>query len=107
VGGGTSMGKGLHASLEAIAGKPLTIDPEQLASDSGQVDVGYYGGSTIVVFSDGEETSEPDPVAMAGVASVAGVRVDTIGVGTAAGTTVDVGGFSVATALDSGLLRQV
>jgi len=38
---------------------------------------------------------------------VAGVRVQTIGVGTAAGTTVQIDGFSVATALDSQTLEAV
>jgi Ca-activated chloride channel homolog len=107
VGGGTSMGKALLTSLDTIAGKTLTIDPQALASDSGQVDVGYYGGAVIVLLSDGEETSQPDPVAMAGVASVAGVHIHAIGVGTTQGTTIQVGGFSVATALDSDLLQKV
>lgn len=107
VGGGTSLGKGLLTSLETIAGKALTIDPQALASDSGEVHVGYYGGTSIVLLSDGEETSEPDPVAMANVASAAGVRIHTIGVGTEAGTTIKVRGFTVATALDKDLLQKV
>jgi len=61
----------------------------------------------VVLFSDGEETSRPDPVAVAEVASVAGVRVHTIGVGTPAGAVVQVDGFSVATALDGELLEEV
>jgi Ca-activated chloride channel family protein len=44
---------------------------------------------------------------MARLASVAGVRVQAIGVGTAAGTTVRIDGFSVATALDSQTLKAV
>jgi len=107
LGGGTSLADGLHTSLNAIAGKTLTIDEAALSSDSGQVNIGYYGASTIVLLSDGEETSGPDPLAMAGLASVAGVHVDTIGIGTAAGTTVQIAGFSVATALDSDLLKKV
>jgi Ca-activated chloride channel family protein len=107
LGGGTSLGQGLLTSLDAIAGKTLTINEAALASDSAQVDIGYYGASTIVLLSDGEQTGGPDPAAMAGLASVAGVHVDTIGTGTAAGTTVQVGGFSVATALDSDLLKKV
>lgn len=107
LGGGTSLDKGLLTALDAIAGKTLTINEAALSSDSAQVDIGYYGGATIVLLSDGEETSGPDPVAMAGVASVAGVHVQTIGIGTAAGTTVQIGGFSVATALDSDLLKKV
>ena len=106
-GGATSLGQGLLTSLDAIAGKTLSIDEQALASDSGQLNIGYYGASSIVLLSDGEETGAPDPVTLANVASVAGVRVHTIGVGTAAGTTVQIGGFSVATALDSELLKQL
>ncbi len=105
--GGTSMGQALVTALGAIAGKPVTIDLEAVASDSAEVDIGYFGSASIVVFSDGEETSQPDPVAVAEVASVAGVRVHTIGVGTPEGAVVQVDGFSVATALDSELLEEV
>jgi Ca-activated chloride channel family protein len=107
LGGGTSVGTGLLTALDAIAGKTLTINQAALQSDSAQVNVGYYGASTIVLFSDGEDTGGPDPVALAGVASVAGVHVDTVGIGTAAGTTVQIGGFNVGTALDSDLLEKV
>jgi len=105
--GGTSLGQGLVTALSAIAGKPITIDPEVLASDSAQVDIGYFGSTTIVLISDGEETSRPDPVSVAEVAAVAGVRIHTIGIGTEAGTVVQINGFSVATALDRGLLEEV
>ncbi len=60
-----------------------------------------------MLLSDGEDTSQADPVTMARVASVAGVRVQTIGVGTAAGTTVHIGGFTLATALDARTLQAV
>jgi Ca-activated chloride channel family protein len=107
LGGGTSVGQGLLTSLDAIAGKTLTINQAALGSDSGQVDIGYYGGATIVLFSDGEETNQPSGLAMARLASVAGVHVQTVGIGTSAGTTVQIEGFTVATALDSDLLKQV
>ena len=107
VAGGTSLGQGLVASMSAIAGKPITIDPEALASDSAQVDIGFFGSATIVMLSDGEQTGQPDPLSVAEVASVAGVRVHTIGIGTAAGAVVQIEGFNQATALDSELLQQV
>src|SRR5436305_8890433 len=107
LGGGTSLGQGLIASLGAIAGKPLALDQGVLESDAGKVDVGYFGSATIVLFSDGENESQPDPVSVADVASVAGVHVHAIGVGTTAGTVVQVAGFSVATALNSDLLKNV
>jgi Ca-activated chloride channel family protein len=108
LGGGTSLASGILTSLDAIAGKTLVINKAALAQDnSAEVNIGYFGGSTIVLFSDGEDTSQTNPVTMARLASVAGVRVQTIGVGTAAGTTVQINGFSVATALDSQTLESV
>ncbi len=107
IGGGTSVGQGLLTALDAIAGKQLTINAKSLASDAGQLNIGYYGSASVVMFSDGENISGPDPVTMAQVASVAGVRVHTIGVGTPQGTVVQIDGFSVATALDQSLLQKV
>ena len=46
-------------SLSAIAGKPLTIDEAALDSDVGEVDIGYFGSSAIVLLSDGENTRGP------------------------------------------------
>jgi Ca-activated chloride channel family protein len=107
LGGGTSVGQGVLTSLDTIAGKSLTIDQNALGSDAGSVNVGYYGSASIVVFSDGENTGGPDPVKMAQVASVAGVRVHTVGVGTEAGTVVKINGFNVATALDKATLQKM
>jgi Ca-activated chloride channel family protein len=107
IGGGTSVGQGLLTSLDAIAGKQLTINPQNLASDAGTLNIGYYGSASVVMFTDGENVSGPDPVTLAQVASVAGVRVHTIGVGTPAGTVVQIDGFSIATALDQSLLQKV
>jgi Ca-activated chloride channel family protein len=105
--GGTSLGEGLFESLNAIAGKPLTIDESALDSDTGQVDIGYFGSATVVVLSDGENNGRPDPLTVAEIASAAGVHIHTIGIGTEAGTVVDIGGFNVATALDKDLLTKV
>jgi Ca-activated chloride channel family protein len=108
LGGGTSLATGILTSLDAIAGKTLKVNPATLNQDnSNEVNIGYYGGATIVLFSDGEDTSQADPVAMARLASVAGVRIQAIGVGTLAGTAVDIDGFSVATALDPQTMQDV
>jgi Ca-activated chloride channel homolog len=108
VGGGTSLGSGILASLEAISGKTIRVNPSELAQDaSGEINIGYYGGSTIVLISDGEDTSQTDPQTWARLASTAGVRIQTIGVGTVAGTTVRTGGFTVSTALDPQTLEGV
>ena len=106
-GGGTSLGQGLFTSLSTISGKPLQIDESALESDGGEVDIGFYGSSAILVLSDGENTSEPDPLQIAELASSAGVRVHTVGIGTPEGSVVEIDGFSVATALDEDLLTEI
>jgi Ca-activated chloride channel family protein len=105
--GATSLGQGLFTSLGAIAGKPLTIDPEQLGREDADIDVGYFGSASIVLLTDGENTSEPDPLDIAEIASTAGVRVHSVGLGSPEGTVVEVDGFNVATALDEELLKEI
>ncbi|MGH7226836.1 MAG: VWA domain-containing protein, partial [Gemmataceae bacterium] len=108
LGGGTSLAAGILTSLDAIAGKTLIIDKTALGQDnSGEVNIGYFGGATIVLFSDGEDTTQTGALTMARLASSAGVRIQTIGVGTVAGTTVQIDGFSVATAMDPQTLEAV
>jgi Ca-activated chloride channel family protein len=107
VGGATSLGQGLFTSLRAIAGKPLTLNESALDSDTGQLDIGFFGSSAIVLLSDGENTSRPDPLDVAKVASTAGVPVHAIGIGTKEGAVVEVDGFNIATALDEGLLKEI
>ncbi|MGD0808969.1 MAG: VWA domain-containing protein [Acidimicrobiales bacterium] len=108
LGGGTSLAAGILTALDAIAGKTLIVNKAALSQDnSAEVNIGYYGGATIVLISDGEDTTQAGPVTMARLASSAGVRIQTIGVGTVAGTTVQIDGFSVATAMDPQTLEAV
>jgi Ca-activated chloride channel homolog len=107
VNGGTSLGQGLFTSLSTIAGKPLSIDEDALQSESSVVDIGFFGSSAIVLLSDGENTSNPDPLDLAEVAASAGVRIHAIGIGTKEGAVVEVDGFNVATALDDELLTEI
>jgi Ca-activated chloride channel family protein len=118
--GATSLGQGIFASLNAIAGKPLAIDPNQLGgnapSAAGDPDgptaapgssIGYYGSSAIILLSDGENTDNPDPLSVAQLASVAGVKIYPIGIGSPQGAVIKVDGFSVATALDEDELTKI
>jgi Ca-activated chloride channel homolog len=108
LGGGTSVATGILTSLDALAGKTLKVNEKALTEDnSKEINIGYFGGSTIVLISDGENTNQTNPVTMAQLASTAGVRIQTIGVGTVAGTPVRIDGFSVATALDPQTLERV
>lgn len=108
LGGGTSMSAGILGALDAIAGKTVKIDATALAQDnSGDINIGYFGGASIVLISDGENTSQANPVTIARVASTAGVRIQTLGVGTTNGTTVKIDGYSVGTAADPQTLENV
>jgi Ca-activated chloride channel homolog len=105
--GGTSLGKGIFASLTAIAGKPIVLDEAALQDDAANVDIGHFPNAVIVLLTDGENTSGPDPLVVARLASVAGVAIDTIGIGSSGGTVVTIDGFSVATALDEPALTDI
>jgi Ca-activated chloride channel homolog len=103
--GGTSLGQAILASLTTIVGHQVGLpDPN---GDATPPALGYWGSATIVLLSDGEDTGGPDALAAAGLAADAGVHIDTIGVGTVAGTTITVDGYQVATALDEDLLTQI
>ena len=102
-GGGTSLGQAILVALSTITGKPVTLP----ADGSTPPAIGYWPSATIVIFSDGQQTGGPDATAAAGLAAAAGVRIQTVGVGTARGATVQVDGFQLATALDEALLTTV
>lgn len=103
--GGTSLGQAILAALSTITGRTVSLpDPN---SDAAPPSLGYWGSATIVLLSDGEDNAGPDAVAAAELAADAGVHVDTIGIGTAEGSTVTVDGYQVATALDEDLLTQI
>jgi Ca-activated chloride channel homolog len=105
-GGGTSLGDAILASLSAITHKTVNL------GRNGSVPfIGYWPSATIVLFSDGQDESGggagTSDTAAAAVAQQAGVHIDTVGVGTAAGTTVDVDGYHLFTALDEATLKSI
>lgn len=102
-GGGTSLGQAILAALSVIVGKPVAL-PE---GDTPPADLGYWRSATIVLLSDGENTGGPDAEAAALLASDAGVRIETVGIGTERGTTIEVDGFELATALNADVLTMI
>ncbi|MFT4052704.1 MAG: VWA domain-containing protein [Microbacterium sp.] len=100
--GDTSLGEAILGALSTITGQTVAI------SDDGTVpDLGYWGSATVVVYSDGEDTAQTDPLEAATLAQSAGIHIDTIGVGTTTGTTVEIDGYTVATALDEATLTEI
>ena len=105
--GDTSVGRGILTSLSAIAGKPIQSSGDSENGNATETPIGYYGGTSVVMLTDGENTSGPDPADDADLASAAGVKIYPIGLGSAAGTTLEVNGFSIATRLDETSLRAI
>src|SRR5690606_38831220 len=86
--GATSLGQAILTALSTIVGEPVFLpDPESAQPPPG---LGYWGSAMIVLFSDGEDTGGPDAIAAAELAGTAGVRVQTVGIGTAEGSTIEV-----------------
>jgi Ca-activated chloride channel family protein len=109
---GTSLGNGIIVSLNVInADKEETnyysnLTPQPTPSPT-PVPEGTYTSSVIVLLTDGENTEEPDPIEVAHTASDRGVRIYTIGIGSAAGTVLNIEGFSVFTQLDEAMLQAI
>lgn len=68
---------------------------------------GSYTAGAIVLLSDGRRTTGPDPVKIAKLAAERGVKVHTIGFGSAAGGTVDMDGMSMFMRFDEAALRAI
>ena len=103
--GGTSLGQAILVALGTITGKPVTLPADGAAPDTKAL--GYWPSATIVVFSDGQDTGGPDAEAAAELAAAAGVRIQTVGVGTQKGGTVEVDGYQLATSLDEAELTGI
>jgi Ca-activated chloride channel family protein len=100
--GGTSLGSAIIASLSAITGKTVAV------AKDGTAKIGYWPSATIVMFSDGQDQGEGTGTDVAAaVAEKAGVHIDTVGIGTAAGASVKVDGFALQTALDKDTLTSI
>jgi Ca-activated chloride channel family protein len=105
--GGTSLGRGLQTSLSLITGRQVPVDAAEGSVESRGPDLGYFGSAAVIVLSDGENTARPDPLTTAEIASSAGVKVYTVGLGRPRGTVLEIDGFQVATSLDETLLRRI
>ena len=105
--GDTSLGEGILGALSAITGRTITAPGDAETGNNDESPLGFYGGTAVVLLTDGENTSGPEPADLAELASSAGVRIETIGLGTPDGTVIEVDGFSIATALDAPTLQEI
>lgn len=120
---GTAIGRGLVASLEAIAektGQGGTIDLSQDQQGSGNgtnnnsavpqptpMPKGQYQNAIIVLLTDGENNQWPEPTEIAKIAADRGIRVYTVGIGSEEGAIVRIQGRAIRTRLDEQTLRTI
>jgi len=68
---------------------------------------GSYSGAVIILLTDGQRTTGPDPIEIAKMAADRGVRVYTVGFGTTSGEIIGFEGWSFRVRLDEETLKSV
>ena len=109
---GTSLAQGIITSLNAIAASEADPAEGYYTNRSPDpnptpVPAGTHDSAVIVLLTDGENTTSPDPMDAAQSAADRGVRVDTVGIGSAAGSDLKVQGFTIHTQLDEATLQAI
>jgi len=119
---GTAIGSGIVLSLatifpdagidiQQITGQrtmPRMLgDPEKKKAEFTPVPVGSYGSAAMILLTDGQRTTGPDPVDAAKMAADRGIRVYTVGIGTTQGEIIGFEGWSMRVRLDEDTLKQI
>lgn len=125
---GTAIGSGIVVSLAAIfpntgitlesaspeamarRGRGIALDEPQRPGDKkppGPVPPGSHTSAAIIVLTDGQRTTGPDPIDAARLAAERGVRVYTVGVGTPDGEILGLEGWRMRVRLDEPTLKSV
>jgi Ca-activated chloride channel family protein len=121
---GTATGSGIILSLATLfpehgieiqhvtgqrhfPGKPDATAARDGAKPFTPVAAGSYDSAAIIMLTDGQRTTGPDPLEAARMAAERGVRVHTVGIGTPQGATIGFEGWSMRVRLDEDTLKQV
>jgi Ca-activated chloride channel family protein len=103
---GTSLANGILASLQVLV--PGFNEESPTGETPPEPEPAFSPGSaTIILLTDGENNLDPDPIEAARTAADLGVRIHTIGVGSAEGTLLEIEGFIVHTSLDEAGLQAI
>jgi Ca-activated chloride channel family protein len=120
----TAIGRAILVSLDAIAesqgseadlpssilqqpGQPVASPTPRPSATIPAYLAGQHASASIVLMSDGQNNQFPPPLDVVDQATSRGVRIYTIGLGTAAGTIVRLQGRAVRTALDEATLKKI
>jgi Ca-activated chloride channel family protein len=122
---GTAVGSGILVSLKMIfpdadfdlrsfnprreAQRAAPLDPAQSADKAAPkaVPPGSYTSAAIVLLTDGQTTTGPDPIEAARMAGDRGVPVYTVGIGTQGGEIIGAEGWSMRVRLDEESLKTI
>ncbi|MGV3654270.1 MAG: VWA domain-containing protein [Noviherbaspirillum sp.] len=124
---GTAVGSGILVALQAIfpeiefnlrspnprmrhtrdPARPLDQNIDSAAAEFIPVQPGSYQSAAIILLTDGQTTTGPDPIEAAKMAAERGVRVYTVGIGTPEGEIVGAEGWSMRVRLDEESLKQI
>lgn len=118
---GTAIGSGLVLSLatlfpdEGIDLSQITGQRAMPAAPGEQkakkpftpVEPGSFSSGAVILLTDGQRTTGPDPMEAAKMAAERGVKVYTVGIGTKAGETIGFEGWSMRVRLDEDTLKNI
>jgi Ca-activated chloride channel homolog len=119
---GTATGSGIILSLATLfpddgieiqhvtgqknfPGNDITKKKEKKSGP--KVEPGSYNSAAIIMLTDGQRTTGPDPLEAAKMAAEHGIRVYTVGVGTKEGETIGFEGWSMRVRLDEETLKNI
>ncbi|MDB5762028.1 MAG: von Willebrand factor, type [Herminiimonas sp.] len=92
---------------DASRGSSLDQEPKAQTPDFKPVPPGSYTSAAIILLTDGQATTGPDPTEAARMAAERGVRVYTVGVGTTNGEILSGEGWSMRVRLDEDTLKEI
>ena len=103
---------GFDVSTAVLGREPRSGQIERKGEDKKKGDFkpvqpGSYTSAVIIMMTDGQRTTGPDPIDIAKLAADRGVRVYTVGFGTTKGEVIGFEGWSFRVRLDEDTLKQV
>lgn len=100
-------GRTRSSAADAAHGTSLDQAQKPAAPEVKPVPPGSYSSAAIILLTDGQATTGPDPLEAAKMAAERGVRVYTVGIGTANGEILAAEGWSMRVRLDEESLKQI
>jgi Ca-activated chloride channel family protein len=118
---GTAIGSGIVLSLatlfpdagidiQQITGQrnmPKMLGDKDDKKEFTPVPAGSYNSAAVILLTDGQRTTGPDPLDAAKMAAERGIRVYTVGIGTTQGEIIGFEGWSMRVRLDEETLKNI